>query len=153
MSAFSIFQKTTRAAVAALVISAASISAIPAQAASNDVTFGFSFNSGNGVSFSTGGGNHGHHKKIRPHQPQDICASNRSIQRGLYSNGFHDISFVGERRGKIRVHAIRGRWEYSMRVDRCDGRVSHLKKLRRHSGGHRRNLPHDGAFNLQFNFR
>lgn len=150
-----IFSKTTRAAIAAIVISAASISAMPAQA--GNANFGFSFNSGNGIGFSIQAGDkqpqyQNVHKKWRR-----ACLDNRRVRAELRRNGFFDISFGDERRDKVFVQASRGRWVHTMWVDRCDGEVSRLKRVHRikkwdrwdrgHRGGNRNGL------HLEFNFR
>lgn len=155
MTHTSSFKKTTRAVIAALIIGAASISAIPAQAGNGSVAFGFNFNSGNGVSFSVGAGQQQHGKRMQHKRRHLSCMNDRQLRRGLRDYGFKEIRFGGERRGKIRVEATRGRWEYSMRVGRCDGQVSRLTKVRRHRGlRHHNNRRHQGnGMQLQFNFR
>lgn len=149
------FQKTARAMIAALVIGAASISAMPAQAAGGNVAFGFNFNSGNGVSFSVGADQQHHGKRMQHKRRHRSCMNDRQLRRGLRDYGFRAISFGGERRGKVRAEATRGRWEYSMRVDRCDGEVSRLTKVRRHRGvrHHNNRRRHGNGVQLQFNFR
>jgi len=147
--------KTTRAAIAAIVISAASISAMPAQAGSTN--FGFSFNSGNGIGFSIQAGErgpqfHNVHKKWRR-----ACLDNRRIRGELRRNGFSDIHFGQDRRDKVFVRATRGRWVHTMWVDRCDGQVSRLKRVQRINkwgGGHRDKWGGShGGLHLEFNFR
>ena len=129
-----IFKKTTRAAAAALIIGAASISAMPAQAASNAVAFGFNFNSGNGISFSVASDNavtqgSGHHN--RP-SARRACMTDRELTSGLSRAGFKNIRLGRESGGKVVAEATRGRAQYSMLVDRCDGDVSRLVKKRSH---------------------
>lgn len=157
MTAKNTFTKTARAAVAALIIGAASISAVPAaQAGNNNLSFGLSFNSGGGVSLSIAGSdNHRVHAKRR--QGRRHCNSDWQIRSGLRDHGFSNIHFVQERRGNIKIQAQRGRWVYSMRVDRCDGQVSRIRKEHRIRRSNRSNsgqrFNNHNGFNLQWNFR
>ncbi len=152
------FKKTTRAAVAALIIGAASISAMPAQAAGNNVAFGFNFNSGNGISFSIASdndSNRGRGRDVR-HSQRRACMSDRELARGLSRVGFTNIRLGRESRGKVVAEASRGRAEYTMLVDRCDGDVSRLeKKYSRRDSYRDRNDHRRGGHGtrLEFNFR
>jgi len=157
MTAILTLKNTTRAAVAALIIGAASISAMPAQAASNNVGFGFNFNSGNGISFSIASDNNDRSRgrDVR-HSQRRACLSDRQLSRGLRDYGFDDIRLGRESRGKVAVEATRGRAEYTMLVDRCDGDVSRLeqKRSRRDSYRGHDDRPRGGnSTQLQFNFR
>ena len=160
MSNLSTIQKTTRAAVAALIIGAASISAVPAQAG-NNVSFGFSFNSGNGVGFSIGSNNHRQRQHVGHRRQQRQCMTNWQVRQGLRGYGFNHIRIMKTHRAKVWVRAVRGRWEYKMIVNRCDGQVNRMKKVRRHhhrghNQGHNqghRNQHGGNGLQLQFNFR
>lgn len=136
------FKNTSRAAIAALVIGAASISAMPAQAASTN--FGFSFNAGNGLSFSIDEGQRNRHDG--PRRFERVCLSDNQIRRDLRNSGFDNIRFGRERRGSVQVVAERGRWEYVLKVDRCDGQVATVDRQRMRQ--ERRNGP-----SFRFNVR
>lgn len=117
-------QKTGRVAVIALALGASSLTAAPAFAQSGpSVNFSLEFGSGGG-SFST------------ERRGRD-CLTDRQIRRGLRDIGFRDISF-GRNLGRNRVEVI-AEWEngrdYSMRVNRCTGRVDRVQRLRRGNGG------------------
>jgi len=161
MSKLSTIQKTTRAVVAAIVIGAASMSVAPAQAGNNNVTFGFSFHSGNGVGLSIGSGNSRNHHQVN-HRRQQQCMTNRQVRRGLSDYGFNHIRFTKTKRAKIWVKAVRGGWQHKLIVNRCNGQVRNIKKVRRHHNrdynrGHGHHGHHGyqggGGLNLQFNFR
>jgi hypothetical protein len=59
------------------------------------------------------------------------CLTDRQIRRGLADYGFRDVR-VGRPVGfnRVEVRAVYGRWLYSMRVDRCSGRVDRVNRLR-----------------------
>lgn len=120
-------KRTGRAALAAVLISASILPAIPAQAAPrthNVVTFqeGATFTirpQGRSQAFAPNGARAGQHKQR---------VTNRDIRRGLRSFGFRDIRFARERRNKVRVFATMGPWEYSMRVNLKTGRVNRFQR-------------------------
>jgi hypothetical protein len=139
------FKTSSRAALAALIIGAASVSAMPAQAANPNFSFGF--NTGNGLTFYFGDGQQ--HRGLNKHRRQQVCMTNRQIRRDLRDSGFRQIRFGKAQNGKVRVFAIRGRWEYKLNVNRCSGRVATLDRTRirpvRHHG--------NNGVSLQFNIR
>lgn len=69
------------------------------------------------------------------------CLTDRQIIRGLRDYGFERARIVRNLRGE-RVEAIAnwGRYQYSMRIDRCTGVVDRIRLIRR------------GGVGLQFNF-
>ncbi len=74
------------------------------------------------------------------------CLSNSQIRRGLRRVGFEEIEFVRElRNDRVVVEALyeRDGWVYSMRVDRCDGRVDRIRPLYYYD---------DFGFSLRFDF-
>lgn len=151
MTKLSNLQKTTRAAVAALVIGAASMSVMPAQAA-NTVTFGFSFGSNGGSSYShqtnqAPRATQVHHRNNWERQR----LTNRDIRRGLRDYGFRQIKFANRENRRVRVTAVRDGWQYKLRVNRKNGNVKVLdrERLYRQGNGGR----NQGGFRLQFNFR
>lgn len=150
MTKLSHFKKTTRAAVAALVIGAASISAMPAQAA-NNVTFGFSFGTNGTTTYSSQAfqspqATQVHHRNNWERQN----LNNRQIRRGLREHGFRNIKFANQENRRVRVTAVRGGWKYKLRVNRRNGNIKVLDRNRIHHGGGRNGR---GSFQLHFNFR
>lgn len=141
------FKTTARAALAAFVIGSASLAAMPAQA-QGTANFGFSFNSGNGLSFSITEGQ-GQRKSVKKKRHQRACLNNQSIRRDLRNSGFRNISFNNGNNNRVRVSAVRGRWVYKLRVNRCNGNVATLDRKRVHV--QRQHRP--AGLNLQFNFR
>lgn len=134
------FKKTSRAALVALTLGAATVTAMPAQAQSSP-SFNFELGIGNGdrgMSFGFGN-NNGHRWK------RDRCMTNRQVERGLEHRGFDDARVV-RNLGKNRVQVIAdwGRRTYAMKVDKCSGRVYDVERLR-----HRRGTP---GFNFEFRF-
>jgi hypothetical protein len=135
------FKTSSRAALAALIIGAASVSAMPAQAANPNFSFGF--NSGNGLTFYFGDGQQ--HRRF-----QQVCMTNREIRRDLRQSGFRNIRFGKQRKSKVRVIAVRGRWEYELRVNRCNGQVATLDRTRIRPMRHH---PQHSGLSLNFNIR
>lgn len=109
--------------VAALIGGTTMMAAAPAQAQ------GFSFNfgiNGGGSSFSYGIGSGG--KKFKRE-----CLRNREIRDGLEDAGFYDVYFLDKDGVRVRVVAT---WEendkdYTMRVNRCSGKVTDIKPLKK----------------------
>jgi hypothetical protein len=69
------------------------------------------------------------------------CLEDREIIRALRDYGFERVRIVRYLRGeRVEVTAYWGRYQYSMRVDRCTGVVDRVRLIRR------------SGFGLQFNF-
>ena len=69
------------------------------------------------------------------------CLEDREITRALRDYGFERVRIVRYLRGeRVEVTAYWGRYQYSMRVDRCSGVVDRVRLIRR------------SGFGLQFNF-
>lgn len=140
----SIFKTSGRAAIVALTLGAASITAMPAaqaQTPSFSFNFGLSGSGDPSLSFGVDSGRRGD-RNFRL-----ACLSDRQIIRGLRDAGFRDVQ-IGDDLSRRRVEAFGryGRSWYSMRVNRCTGAVDRIERLRRSSGGS------GGGFGLQFNF-
>ena len=112
-----------RTAVVAVALGAVAIPVMPAQAAPS---FSFNFGiSGGGGSYSFGLGKGG--KKFK----RD-CLSNREIRRGLNRAGFDDIRFIDRDGARVTVIA-EWRWDdYRLKINRCKGVVTDIKRLRGH---------------------
>jgi hypothetical protein len=126
-----------RAAVVALALGAATVTAIPTPAMAQP-----SFN----FSIELGGGNLQFRRGDRDRR---FCLSNAQVRRGLRAHGFRDIDIVRERnRNRVVVIARYGRSLYRLQVNRCSGQVRIIERIRRGGfpGGPR------GGFGLQFNF-
>lgn len=132
-SILSTVMKSGRAAIVAVTLGAAALSAAPVQAQSFNFEFGIQ---GGGNSFSYG---FDQGRKFKRE-----CLTNREIRRGLNRAGFDDIRFVDRQGVRVKVIADFGRRTYSMTINRCTGRVSNIERLRRGHGG--------PGFGLQFNF-
>ena len=154
MTSIKTLKTTTRAALAAIIIGAAGVSAMPAQAAQTN--FGISFNTGNGLSIFLGEGPH--RRNFDNRWDRDFhraCLGNREIRRSLRHYGYHNIRFGKQHRNKVRVIAVRGRWVHTLRVNRCNGRVAVIDRERvrqrdfdRFQGG-----GHRGGASFSFNIR
>ena len=69
------------------------------------------------------------------------CLEDREIVRALRDYGFERVRIVRYLRGeRVEVTAYWGRYQYSMRVNRCTGVVDRVRLIRR------------SGFDLQFNF-
>ena len=136
MSTFLSTLKTSgRAAVLAVALGAASVTAMPAPAMAQ--SFNFEFGIGGG------GNNFSFELNDRGRRIKRDCLTNNEIRRGLRRNGFSDISFVDRRGNRVVVIADYGRRTYRLVINRCNGRVIDVERLRRRGN--------DG-FGLQFNF-
>ena len=128
-----------RAALIALTLAAASITAMPAPAMAQNFSFDFGISGGQG-NFSFGIGQGGVRIK------RD-CLTNNEIRRGLRRSGWSDIRFIDRSGNRVRLIAEwdgNGR-DYSMRINRCTGRVTDIERVRRRGSN-------SGGFGLQFNF-
>jgi hypothetical protein len=118
-------KKSGRAAIVALTLGAATVTAIePAQAQSFSFKFGIS---GGGSDFSFG---------IRDGRKfKRECLTNNEIRRGLRRNGFDDIRFLDRRGVRVKVYAEFGRRAYVLTINRCTGRVIDIDRVRRRGDG------------------
>lgn len=133
----STFKSSGRAAVVALVLGAATVTAMPTPAMAQSPSFSFSIGvGGGGPSFRFHSGD----------EDFDFCLTNGQIRRGLRAEGFRNIDIVRNlSRNRVEVIASFGKRWYLLRVNRCTGEVRIIERLRR--GG----FPGSG-FGLQFNF-
>jgi hypothetical protein len=142
MSQFlSTLKSGSRAAIVAVTLAAASLAGASTPAvAQPSFSFDFGISGGdNNFSFRAGKGG------VRVKRS---CLENSEIRRGLRRAGFEEIRFLDRRGNRVRVIAEWGRdnRDYSMTVNRCNGRVTDIERLRR--GGNRPG----GGFGLQFQF-
>lgn len=121
----------TRAALAALVIGTTAVGAAPAQAAGNNVQFGFSFDFGNGTQFHMG------NQRDHRYRWKRICYTPRQVIRYLRHRGFDDIRVVRQRHGNLILKADYRRATYTLRVDLCDGDIDIIDRERNRRGGGR----------------
>jgi hypothetical protein len=153
MTLSSLIKTSSRAAVVALALGSAAVTAMPAQAAEPKMSFQLGFSTDGNVS----GFEHGK-KKFKP---INICLTNRQVERGIERYGFDDANVV-RNLGKNRVMVI-AKWHwryYSMSVNKCNGQVSNIRELRKGRDYHpgKPGRPHGGwgyekdGFSFQFNF-
>ena len=137
---FTAFKSISRAALVALTLGAATMTAMPAQAQSGP-SFSFQFGAGNdhgGMGFSFG---NGHNKKWQKYR----CATNWQIERGIERLGYRHADVVRNiGKNRVLVVAQKGHRDYVMKVNKCTGDIYDVKRLK-----HRRGQP---GFSLQFNF-
>lgn len=128
-----------RAAIVALTLGAATITAMPAQAApSFSIEFGVG-DRADGPSFRN--------DRHRNNRHNRSCLTNRQVERGLRHYGYRDAHVVKNlNRSRVLVVAEKGRRDYSMKVNKCTGTVYDVERLRR---GGRNVRP---GFGFQFNF-
>jgi len=130
----STLKRSGRAAVVALVLGAATVTAMPTQAMAQSPSFSFSIDLGGGSLRFRGGD-----------FSRKFCLSNNQVRRELRKHGFRDIDIVRSlNRNRVEVIARYGRNWYVLRVDRCSGQVRIVERLRRGFPGR--------GFGLQFNF-
>lgn len=140
----STLKKSGRAAVIALALSAATVSAVPTPAMAQSPSFSFSIELGGRGDLRLRGGD----------RDRRFCLNNSQIRRGLRAEGFYNIEIVGERgRNRVEVIASFGRRTYLLTVNRCSGQVRIIERLRRGfpDDGFPGHAPR-GGFGLQFNF-
>ena len=100
----------TRAAILAIALGGATLTAMPAQA---QPSFSFEFQIG-GDRFK-----------------QRHCMTDNQVRRLLRWQGYREIRFT-DRRGRIvQVRAERGRRDFRITVDTCRGRIIDIDRLRR----------------------
>jgi hypothetical protein len=131
MFAISNLSKTARAALAAVVLGSAAISAAPAQAAGPGIGFWFG-NGGSSVYFYGGSGG-GRDWGFRRHR-HDYCRriSTISARATLRRYGYHSIRLMRETPREIRFSAVYRHWQYIVTVDRCSGQVQSVRRSRHH---------------------
>lgn len=129
MTILNTFKAISRGAVVALALGAASVVAMPATAMAQSFEFNFPIAGGDG-NFSFGIGRDG----VRVRR---ACMNDREIRNALRDEGWRNIEFRGERRNSVRVLAEWRRTDrlYGMNVNRCNGRISDVERVRRGGGG------------------
>jgi len=115
MTLTSVIQKSGRALLLAAVLGGSAIAAAPAQAASPDVSFSFSFGNG-GAQFGRS------------------CLSDREVRRSLRQRGLENIRFIDRRGRVVTVRAEQGRRDVRVTVDSCNGRVLDIDQIGRGRG-------------------
>ena len=143
---FTTFKNAGRVAVIALALGAGSLSAMPAQAQEPATTFQLDLGAGGGNGSNEMGAQARRGGGDRHHNDNRWCLTDRQIVRGLSRYGYDRVDVrrdIG--RNRVEVRANYSRWTYSMRVDRCTGRVDHVQRLRPA-------FPGGGGFGMQFNF-
>ena len=156
----STLKKSGRAALVALALGTVSMTAMPAQAAP-EPSFNFQLGIGNDggvMGFEFGNKRNNSHKW----KPINRCLSDRQVERGLQRYGFDNADVVRSlSRTRVLVVAEWNNRFYSMRVNKCTGEVSDIKRLRRGHDfwdGPRQGGPKGGfgyekdGFSFQFNF-
>jgi hypothetical protein len=144
-----------RAAIVALTLGAASLSAMPAQAASPSFSLQLGIGNDGGVMGFDG------KRAPRGFFPIKKCLSNSQVVRGLERYGFDDVEVV-RKLSSTRVLVI-GEWDwryYSMKVNKCSGEVYEIRKLQKNRDYFldQPGKPHGGfgverdGFSFQFNF-
>lgn len=131
--------KSSRVAIVALTLGAATITAMPVQAQSEpQFSFQLGIDGGNSKSFSQG--------KKQGRIIIDDCLTNRQVERGLRNYGFRNVDVIRNLgRDRVLVVASWRNKDYSMKVDKCSGEVYDVKRLRKFRG--------QPGFSLQFNFQ
>lgn len=136
--------KSSRIAIVALTLGAATLTAMPVQAQS-EPSFNFQLGIGKGGDAGSMSFSQGNQGKKQGRIIIDDCLTNRQVERGLRDYGFRNVDIV-RNLGRDRVLAVAS-WrnkDYSMKVDKCSGEVYDVKRLKKYRG--------QPGFNLQFNF-
>lgn len=123
------FKSSTRALTLAAVLGGATLASAPAQAAET-VQFGFSINSGDGMSFSFGNGGFNGRQFGGQREPhRQVCFADVQLRKVLRSYGFRNIDL--ERSRDIWVHATaeRNGRDFEMDINRCTAQVANLQRV------------------------
>ena len=111
----STFKSISRAAIIALTVGSAAVTAIPVQAASLHYM-------GPGLSFGLG----------YPHRINPLlCYTDYQVRQALSRQGFSRIYLNAANGRFIQARATRGRWVYLIEFNRCSGNIVDLRRLRR----------------------
>ncbi len=109
--------KTIGVKAVTIVAMVATLAATTTQAQANP-NFSFSFNFGNGG-----------YSMPRP-QPV-ACMNNHTLMQQLRGQGYYDIQFRGETyRNYPEFYATYNGWVYSFQVNRCNGQIHNLTRVR-----------------------
>lgn len=139
--AINMVMKSGRAALLALTLGAATVTAMPAQAQEPSFSFRFGIDGGgNNFAFGIRDG-----KKFRRE-----CLTNSEIRRGLSREGFRDIRFLDRSGVRVKVYAEHRRGSYVLTLNRCTGRVTDVERVRR---GINPGRPGMGGPGIGFEFR
>lgn len=148
------FGAATRAVVVTIGLSLAAVSVAPVAAQEFTIQMQAGGNSGQGAGDRHHGGNNGGWNNGGGYNQR--CLTNREVARGVAGYGYRDVQVVRElRRDRVDVQAVKRGYVYTMRVDKCTGRVSQPERIGRAggSGGHHGGQPSNGGgFGFQFNF-
>ncbi|MBN9314383.1 MAG: hypothetical protein J0I99_01445 [Devosia sp.] len=129
--------KSGRAAIVAVTLGAAALTAMPVQAQSGgNPSFNFQF----GIQ---GGGDNFSYRFDNGKRFKRECLTNNEVRRGLQRMGWDDIRFVDRHGVRVKVVADWGRRTYAMTVNKCTGRVTDIERLSR---------PYRPGFHFQFRF-
>lgn len=133
----STLKKSGRAAVIALTLGAASLTAMPVQAQSFNFQLGID-SGGNALSFGIDA------PRKKGFQIKK-CLTNGQVRQGLRDFGFRNIDIIRNlNNNRVLVEATYNRKLYEMKVNKCNGRVYDVRRIRNNFNG--------GGFGLQFNF-
>jgi hypothetical protein len=139
MNMLQTIKTTGRAALVAAALGATALTAVPVQAAEPSGSFSLQFGPGSGGPMHFGEGFRFGNGNITLHFGDrnffKFCLTNRQIERGLERRGFDHVRIV--RSGERKVIAV-GKWGsrwYEMRVDRCTGKVDHVKRVKQRTNG------------------
>ncbi len=129
--------KSGRAAIVALTLGAAAVTAMPVQAASSsNPSFNFQF----GIQ---GGGDNFSYRFDSGKKFKRECLTNSEVRRGLSRLGWDDIRFVDRKGVRVKVVAEWHNKTYAMDINKCTGRVTNIERLR---------TTYKPGFNFRFRF-
>ncbi len=130
--------KSGRAAIVALTLGAAAVTAMPVQAASSSSNPSFNFQFG-----IQGGGDNFSYRFDNGRKHKRECLTNSEVRRGLSRLGWDDIRFVQSKGVRVKVVAEWHNKTYAMNINKCTGRVTDIERIR---GSYR------PGFHFQFKF-
>jgi hypothetical protein len=123
-----------RAGVVAAALGAAAFAALPAQAAPphfyGHMHGHFGYPGWPGY-FGHGPYWYGGHWGYYPQPvPRAVCMTDWQVRNSLASRGYYSISLFSQRGLFVGAQARRGAWLYSLQVNRCNGAVVSVRRLR-----------------------
>jgi len=119
--------KSGRAALVALTLGGAALTAMPVQVAqAQDFSFRLGIGTGGDVlSFGS--------SRMRGFHPIRICLSDRQVVRGLRHFGLRNIDIVDHiTRNRVLVQATYHGRLYQLKVNKCTGEVYDIRRIKKH---------------------
>jgi hypothetical protein len=134
MTALSLIKTAGRSTLVALVLGGVAMTALPAFAAP-PATIQLQLNKPAGAALHSTHGHNGFRSLVPDDDAEDaglnFCLTNKDVKDKLRSVGFHNVKVKGSNDSdRVKATGIFTDGDlYSMRVDKCSGKVNHIQNL------------------------